>query len=207
VPSRGESLEYIGNRDYREGDSVRDIDWRATARLSRPIVREFREEVFVRAALVLDTHIARPSEQNGADFERAVSLAAACAEYLHRADFLMEILATGTDFHALQAGRGPQSLDAVLDILASVESSPGAAWNVLWSRLEENLEHLSSVVCIFLDWDEERRAFAAQLLASGAAVKCIVVKSGTPQLDPALSWPGAVPVLGDLEFQNGVRQL
>lgn len=29
----GESFEYLGNREYREGDNPRDIDWRATARL------------------------------------------------------------------------------------------------------------------------------------------------------------------------------
>ena len=53
--SRGESLEYIGNRDFREGDDLRHIDWRATARLQTPIVREYREEYFLRAAVVLDT--------------------------------------------------------------------------------------------------------------------------------------------------------
>ncbi|MEO5677968.1 MAG: AMP-binding protein, partial [Usitatibacter sp.] len=33
----GESFEFLGNRDYREGDSLRDMDWRATARLQRPV--------------------------------------------------------------------------------------------------------------------------------------------------------------------------
>src|SRR5688572_548576 len=31
----GESFEYLGNREFREGDNVRDIDWRATARVGR----------------------------------------------------------------------------------------------------------------------------------------------------------------------------
>ena len=35
----GDSFEFIGNREYRDGDNLRDMDWRATARLSRPIVR------------------------------------------------------------------------------------------------------------------------------------------------------------------------
>ncbi|HEX8464490.1 MAG TPA: DUF58 domain-containing protein [Abditibacterium sp.] len=216
VASRGESLEYIGNRDYREGDSVRDIDWRATARLSRPIVREFREEVWVRAALILDNHVPRAAfeqlgiERNGPrdlDFENAVSLAAACAQYLHRSDFLTEILATGADFHALQAGRGPASLDEILDVLAGVESSPEAPWNVLWPRLAPQLDEITSVVCLFLDWDEARRDFAALLLDAGVAVKCVVVRSEAPTLDPANSWPVAVPILGAEEFRNRVRQL
>lgn len=41
---RGEGLEFHQLRDYREGDSLRQIDWRATARLRRPIAREYQDE-------------------------------------------------------------------------------------------------------------------------------------------------------------------
>ena len=44
----GESFEYLGNRDYREGDNPRDMDWRATARAQAPIVREWVEEYMLR---------------------------------------------------------------------------------------------------------------------------------------------------------------
>jgi len=47
----GDSTEFIGDREFREGDNVRDIDWRASARLDKLIVREYREEYFVRVAL------------------------------------------------------------------------------------------------------------------------------------------------------------
>src|SRR3954451_19631705 len=58
----GESFEYLGNREYREGDNVRDIDWRATARVQRPIVREWVEEYMLRVAVILDTHVASSPE-------------------------------------------------------------------------------------------------------------------------------------------------
>ena len=41
---RGEGLEFHQLRDYREGDSLRQIDWNATARLRRPIAREYQDE-------------------------------------------------------------------------------------------------------------------------------------------------------------------
>ena len=59
----GESFEFLGNREYREGDNIRDIDWRATARIQRPIVREYREEYFLRVAVILDTHVPKPSRK------------------------------------------------------------------------------------------------------------------------------------------------
>ncbi len=58
----GDSFEFLGNREYRDGDNPRDIDWRATARLQTPIVREYREEYFLRVAVVLDTHLPQPDQ-------------------------------------------------------------------------------------------------------------------------------------------------
>jgi uncharacterized protein (DUF58 family) len=207
VASRGESVEYIGNRDYREGDNVRDIDWRATARLNRPIVREYREEYFLRAAVILDTHVPQTSPESCADFERAVSLCAACGDYMNRSDYLVDILAAGTDLHHLLAGRGLASLDQMLDILAGVESRSRSPWEQLSPVIGENLERITAVICIFLDWDETRRDFATELLKQGAAVKCVVVRDGQTTLDPHDSWQTEVPVLGRFEFENGIRQL
>lgn len=206
VSARGESVEYIGNRDYREGDSVRDIDWRATARLNRPIVREYREEYFLRAAVVLDTLVPQPGPARCADFERAVSLCAACADAMNRADYLVDFLAAGAHLHHLVAGRGLASLDQMLDILAEVESGERAPWAALSGALQENLERITSVVCIFLDWDEARRAFATQLLEAGTAVKCVVVRDDATALDPQTSWPGELPVLRAADFEH-LRQL
>lgn len=209
--TRGETVEYIGNREYREGDNVRDIDWRATARLNRPIVREYREEYFLRAAVILDTHLPRQTPEACADFERAVSLCAASADYMNRADYLIDILAAGPNLHHLLAGRGLASLDQILDILAGVESTNKSPWEILAPALEGNLERISSVLCLFLDWDEERSEFATNLRASGVAVKVVLVRDleaqGPPRLDPRDSWSGEVPVLGAREFELGVRQL
>src|SRR5579883_2315804 len=75
--SLGDSYEFIGNREFREGDSLRNIDWRATARHSRLIVREYREEYFHRVAVILDTHVPRRDRAMHRDsLERAISLCA-----------------------------------------------------------------------------------------------------------------------------------
>lgn len=205
VSARGESVEYIGNRDYREGDAVRDIDWRATARLSRPIVREFREEYFLRAAVVLDTHVPSPAPEACADFERAVSLCAACGDYMNRADYLVDILTAGPDLYHLLAGRGIASLDQMLDILARVDSTTQSPWSELAPAIEANLEQITSVICLFLDWDESRRDFANLLQSGGGAVKIIVLRdkaTGPTTLPTEGTWPGEIIVLGDEEWKN-----
>src|SRR5207302_1786452 len=88
----GESTEFVGNREFREGASVRHIDWRAPARHDKPIVREYREEYFVRVAVILDTHIpARAPAGRRDDFERAVSVCAAVSDYIARQEYLVDI--------------------------------------------------------------------------------------------------------------------
>jgi uncharacterized protein (DUF58 family) len=51
---RGEGREFEALRDYTEGDDPRKIHWKASARLDRPIVQEFRPERNQNVILALD---------------------------------------------------------------------------------------------------------------------------------------------------------
>lgn len=51
---RGAGTEFRQLRDYRESDSVRAIDWKATARASRLIAREYQDERDQQVVFVID---------------------------------------------------------------------------------------------------------------------------------------------------------
>jgi uncharacterized protein (DUF58 family) len=51
---RGEGTDFKQLSEYRPGDSVRHIDWKATLRLDKPIVREFQDERDQRVMLLID---------------------------------------------------------------------------------------------------------------------------------------------------------
>lgn len=51
---KGAGLEYAGSREYRPGDDLGDMDWKATARLGRPIVKEYYLEGGGRVHLVFE---------------------------------------------------------------------------------------------------------------------------------------------------------
>ena len=178
VAAHGESMEYIGNRDWREGDEPRHIDWRATARLQTPIVREYREEYFLRAAVVLDTFAADED-----DFERAVSLCAAVAEYMAREDYLVDLFAAGPNLYHLTAGRGLAYLEQIFDILACVEPTGDASFEKLEPEIEQHLAQINTIICVFLDWNEARRDFVARLSLQGAAIKVLVARDEPLSLD------------------------
>jgi uncharacterized protein (DUF58 family) len=176
----GESFEYLGNREYRDGDNVRDIDWRATARLQRPIVREWVEEYMLRVAVILDTHLPKDTAPVRADdFERAVSIAAAVADHMARQDYLVDLFAAGPNLYHLTAGRSLAYLDQILDILACVEGNPEEPFEVIEPQIAELLARISTVICVFLDWNEARRQFVERLAQQGVGVKVIIVRDAT----------------------------
>jgi uncharacterized protein (DUF58 family) len=203
----GESFEYVGNREFRDGDSVRDIDWRATARLSQPILREYREEYFHRVAVVLDTFA--PDAPARDDFERAVSVCAAVSDYMARQEYLVDLFAAGPELYHLTAGRSLAFVEQILDILACVEAGAREPLETLEPEIAEHLARITTVVCVFLDWDENRRAFVRRLGVEGAALKVVVVRdAGRPcALDPDAERAFPVTRIDRAAFEAGVTTL
>ncbi|MBY5378070.1 DUF58 domain-containing protein [Rhizobium leguminosarum] len=54
---RGRGLIFEELRDYLPGDDIRSIDWRVTARTSRPVVRVYSEEKERPALIIIDQRI------------------------------------------------------------------------------------------------------------------------------------------------------
>ena len=181
----GESVEFVGNREFRSGDNIRDIDWRATARANKPIVREYREEYLLRVAVVLDTQLPQyPSDSERQAFESAISVCASVGDWLARMEYVVDILAAGPHLYHLQAGRNLAFIEQILDILACVESGTTDGFDGIEPELRDSIDSLGSVVCIFMDWNETRRKFAHTLRDLGTALKIIVVRNGPCTLDP-----------------------
>jgi uncharacterized protein (DUF58 family) len=178
----GDSTEFFGTREYREGDRLRDIHWPSYARSGRLIVKEYREEYFVRVGLVLDTEL--PGRQQASSFERRVSLAAGIADAVARRDHIIDLFAAGERLYHLQAGRALARLEHVLELLACVEPSTSIDFDAVWSQLQQEAGQLSSIVVLLWDWDEQRARICRQLREAGAGVRPIVVRDQPPTLIP-----------------------
>lgn len=51
---RGEGQDFHQLREYREGDSLRQIDWKATSRMRKPVSREYQDERDQEIVFLLD---------------------------------------------------------------------------------------------------------------------------------------------------------
>ncbi len=204
----GESPEYIGNREYVPGDPIRHIDFRAWARLSKPAVREYQEEYYCRIALVLDTFTGKvnpPAPAGFPDFEAAVSLTAAVADALSRGEYLIDLFAAGPELHVFRAGRHTAHFDNVLEILAGVGHTVDNPFERLAPALMEALNNISTVVCLFLDWDKTREHVVRAAAEAGCSLKVIVVRDGntTVPLDSAYAWTPHVQQVSIAAVRDG----
>jgi uncharacterized protein (DUF58 family) len=173
----GDSTEFVGTREYREGDPLRHVHWRSWARRGKPVVKEFDEEYFSRVALVLDTYLPRrPRPAERAAFEAAISVLASIADHMSRSEEVVDVFAAGPDLYEMSTGRSLGYLDNVLDVLACLEPCHEPPFEVLAPRLVERVARLTTVIAVVLDWDEGRETFLRRIRALGVAVRTILVR-------------------------------
>ena len=77
-PMRGSGTDFKQLADYRPGDAIRDIDWKATLRQGRPIVREYQDERDQSVVFLLDCGRRMraddgSAEQPGSHFDAALN--------------------------------------------------------------------------------------------------------------------------------------
>ncbi|HJL20161.1 MAG TPA: DUF58 domain-containing protein [Sandaracinaceae bacterium LLY-WYZ-13_1] len=85
-PHRGASVVFVEHREYRPGDDLRLLDWRAYARSDRHQIKRFEQETHLRATLVLDRSgsMAYGGEGRRTKAEHAATLLGALAFILIR---------------------------------------------------------------------------------------------------------------------------
>ncbi len=123
VMVRGQGTEFDSLRDYVDGDDVRSIDWRATARRQQVVVRTWRPERDRRVLLVLDT--SRTSAARVADAPRldaAMDAALLLAALASRAGDRVDMVAVDRQVRARVVGvTGSGLLPALVNAMAPLD--------------------------------------------------------------------------------------
>ena len=122
--SRGMGLEFYEIREYREGDDPRLIDWKATARLGKLIVKEMRKET---SSPVIIMVAPGPEGDRGepykTPFERASRIAAGLAGELSSKGVTVGYIGLVEEPVIVPPSAGPRGLHAVLSGLAETPPS------------------------------------------------------------------------------------
>jgi uncharacterized protein (DUF58 family) len=185
-----DAVEFVGTRDYRPGDPVRNIHMRSWARRGAPVVKEHHEEFLARAAIVVDDSAPRPKQRpfmrppagrldRGARaFEARISVAAGVAARLADDDVVVDRVSVGAAVHSLAHAKGSDALEGVLELLASATSRREATFVTPSGDLLAPGSGLSALILVLGDWDEARAALVRTIRDAGVEVTTLVVRDG-----------------------------
>lgn len=124
---RGEGTDFHQMREYRVGDSLRQIDWKATARARRLISREYQDERNQQLVLMLDTGrrlLARDGELS--HFDRVLDAALVVAYLALRQGDAVGLLASGGASAWVPPKRGVGTIDSLLRASYALQPQPVA---------------------------------------------------------------------------------
>lgn len=86
----------VMTREYRRGDALRRVHWRATARAGDLMVRQEEESSYPTARLVVDTRQSGYPSPTGDDFEWVLSMVASLGVHLVGSGFVVQVRETGS---------------------------------------------------------------------------------------------------------------
>jgi uncharacterized protein (DUF58 family) len=174
---RGEGTDFKELSEYRVGDAVRHIDWRATLRLGKPIVRRFQDERDQCVMLLVDCgrRMRADDRQPGiasGHFDQVLNAVMLLGYVALKQGDAVGAMTFGTPAGAARAfapRRGVQALNALMGEMFSVQPTPThsdyvTAAHTLLGRLRKRA--LVVLITNFRDEDSPELKQAINLLRS-----------------------------------------
>ena len=165
--------EFYTTREYRDGDDLRKVHWRSSAKKGQLMIRQEERPWQARAVIAIDLRLAAHRGQGGrASFERAVSAAASIALRLGRSGYDIALVADDGS-QVRPAGLADQAT-AVLDFLASVEPTSTPSLVPMANRLSRSAGEGLLVAVLGVPSSDEAAALARCRLGFGGALGLLV---------------------------------
>ncbi|MFY8133935.1 MAG: DUF58 domain-containing protein [Aquimonas sp.] len=124
---RGEGTEFHQLREYRTGDSLRQIDWKATRRAQKLISRDYQDERNQQVVLLVDTG-RRMLAHDGSlsHFDHALNASLLVAFIALRQGDSVGLMASGGESRWMPPARGLGAIDRLLDTVYDLQPQPVA---------------------------------------------------------------------------------
>lgn len=151
VQLRGQGTEFDSLREYVDGDDVRSIDWRATARRQTVVVRTWRPERDRRVLIVIDagrTAAARVGDEPRLDaaMDAALLLAALASRAGDRVDLLLHDRRV---VGRVEGASRSDLLQRMVDVMAPVDPAlVESDWSMVAAQVRGRLSRRSLVVLL-----------------------------------------------------------
>ena len=212
---RGLGLEFNQLREFREGDSLRQIDWKATARQRTPIAREYQDERDQQIIFMLDCG-RRMRSQDGelAHFDHALN-ACLLLSYvaLRQGDAVGLSTFAGAQPRYLAPVKGAAQLNVLLNGVYDLDSSQRPAdYQAAASELLARQKRRALVVLVTNLRDEDDEELLTAVKRLGRQHRVLVASLREEVLDelrqsPVQTLPEALAYCGTLNYLNARSEL
>jgi uncharacterized protein (DUF58 family) len=190
------SAEDVTVREYRQGDDLRRVHWRSSARVGDLMVRREEQPWQSRATLFLDNRqLAHRGRGAASSLEHAVSVAASIAVHLVQRGFTVRLVtASGDEQGGSWHERGGQAGETapLLESLAVVTPDGRSDLDTRWLQDPGHSGLLVAVVGAVGDHDKAAFARMRHTAATAMAVALDVEAWGGPGADgedpPGVTW-------------------
>ena len=113
---RGQGLEFHQLREYREGDTMRQIDWKATSRYRKLISREYQDERDQQIVFLIDCGRRMRAEDNGINhFDQCLNAMLLLSYVALRQGDAVSFLAFGGQYRRFSPHKGINHINAILN--------------------------------------------------------------------------------------------
>jgi uncharacterized protein (DUF58 family) len=188
---RGEGTDFRQLREYRQGDSQRAIDWKATARQQKPISREYQEERDQQVVFLLDTgRRMLAKDDTTTHFDHALNAVLTLGFLAQKQGDAVGLMTFGGEVRWISPHKGRLGLDRLLAGVYDLQASEIAPdYPLAASALLTRLSKRAFVVLITNLRDEDDRAMrtACELLSAKHLVMCASLREKV--LDAAIAAP------------------
>lgn len=212
---RGLGLEFHQLREFREGDSLRQIDWKATARQRTPIAREYQDERDQQIIFMLDCG-RRMRSQDGelAHFDHALNACLLLSYIALRQGDAVGLSTFASDRpHYLAPVKGTEQLKVLLNTVYDLNSTQRPAdYQAAASQLLARQKRRALVVLVTNLRDEDDEELLGAVKRIGKQHRVLVASLHEDLLDtlrhaPVQTLPEALAYCGTVDYLNERAQL
>lgn len=180
-PLRGSSVEFSEYKEYVPGDELKNVDWRAFARVDRYYVKQFEDETHLRAYFLLDQSGSMDfafGENTLTKYEYGATLSAAMSWLMLRQGDAPGLMLFDDKVRAfVRTSTRKNQLDDLCSLLDDAKVSGTTDIKEALTRAAERIKGRGLIVLIsdFIDVPEEALLLARILRKRGMEVVCFHV--------------------------------
>ncbi|AZF17663.1 DUF58 domain-containing protein [Pseudomonas sp. R3-18-08] len=212
---RGPGLEFHQLREFRDGDSLRQIDWKATARQRTPIAREYEDERDQQIVFMLDCgRRMRSQDDELSHFDHALDACLLLSYVALRQGDAVGLCTFASDQpRYLAPVKGSGQLNVLLNAVYDLESTRQTAdYEAAASQLLARQKRRALVIVVTNLRDEDDEALMSAIKRIGRHHRVLVASLREEVLDqlrqaPVQTLPEALAYSGAVDYLNMRNQL